>query len=104
VLAGDEVQLVDERADGGKRLLRQPRLTAPHASRQLDEQLLEDVGETLATARDHAASTGAAGGASRGAPARRDPTALPAPRRRAPASARRRVPARTRRAQRCRRR
>src|SRR5512142_2392427 len=95
VLARDEVQLVDERAHRAERLLGQPRLTSAHAGGELDEQLLEDVREPLATARDHAASSGGAGGASRAAPAPPGRTAPAGRHPRAPASARRRAPAPT---------
>src|SRR5205814_1092322 len=73
LVARDEVQLVDERPQRAERLLREPRPTAAQTCRQLDEELLDDVGDALATARDHAASCGGAACASRGVPARPAP-------------------------------
>src|SRR5512133_3543015 len=99
LIAGHEIELGDERAQRVQRLLGEPRTPAAQPRRELDEQLLEDVGQPLATARGHAASCGGAGGASRGAPAPTAPTgSTRRSRRRGPASARPRAPAPTPRA------
>src|SRR5207248_2060303 len=70
LVAGHEVQIVGECAQHAERLLREPGPAAAHARRQLEDELLDRVGDPLATARGHAVSSVAAGGASRGAPAR----------------------------------
>src|SRR3954454_1931355 len=85
VVTRHEVELVDERADRVQRAFRQPGATASQTGGKLNEELLEDVGDPLATGRGHAASCAGAGAASPGVPARQDRTATPARRRRAPA-------------------
>ena len=80
-----------ERPHRAERLLRELRPAAAQPRGQLGEELLERVGDPLATARGHAASCAGAGGASRGAPARPARTALRRARRRAPASTPRRA-------------
>ena len=64
-------------ADGAERLLGELRAAAAQPGRELDEQLLDDLDDPVASARGHAASCAGAGGASRGAPARPAPTATP---------------------------
>src|SRR5437868_13123721 len=95
LVARDEIELVDERPNGADRGLRQTRSTAAQPGRKLDHELFEDLGQPLAIALGHAASSDDAGGASRGSPATQATTARTGSRRRARASAPRRAPART---------
>src|SRR5436305_13337669 len=73
VVTGDEVQLVDDGTHRPECLLRHARLPAAQPRGQLDEQLLEDVCDAVATAPGHEASCVGAAGASRGGPAHPDP-------------------------------
>src|SRR5205814_6999729 len=96
LVARHEVELRDQHAHGAERLIRQPGTTAAQPRGQLDQQLLEDVGDPVATGRGHAASCCGAGGASRDVPPPTAPTATAGRRRRGdPAWARPRGPAPT---------
>ena len=68
VVARHEVELLDERAQCADSGLGETRAAAAQAGRKLDHELLEDLGEALATARGHAASSAGAAAASRGSP------------------------------------
>src|SRR5439155_7185314 len=62
-----EIELVGDPAQHRESALREPLAAAPQAARQLGEELLDRVEEQIgATARGHAASSGAAATASRG--------------------------------------
>src|SRR5690348_11566034 len=87
VVARDEVQLVGRGADERENLLGELPCAAAQTTRDLYEELLQDVGDAVATARAHAASSDDAGAAAHAAPGPPAPTARPARRRRAPASA-----------------
>lgn len=78
VVAGNEIQVLDEAAKHGERLLARTRPASTHARRQLAEQLLEQLHEPgVVTGHGRAVSSGVAGGASPAAPAPRAPTARP---------------------------
>ena len=68
IVAGHEVQLLDEPPHRIDCALGEACATAAQLGGELDEELLKDVRETRATWRGHAASSAGAGGASRAAP------------------------------------
>ena len=77
VVPSDEIQLFDEAAQERHRLLPRAGARPTHACGQLAEELLDHVGDARTTWHDRAAVSVAAGGASRGEPARPAPTARP---------------------------
>src|SRR6266516_1623308 len=92
LVARHEIELVGDPAQHREGAFREPFPAAAQTARQLGEELLDRVEEQIgATARGHAASSGAAATASRGARSRWRARAT-SPRRAGSASPRRRVP------------
>jgi hypothetical protein len=75
IVAGDEVQLLDEGAQERHRLLAGPCARPADTGRKFPEEFLDHIGDAVATGHGRADASGGAGGASRGAPARPAPTA-----------------------------
>ena len=70
IVAGDEVQLLDEGAQKRHRLLARARARAADTGGKLAEELVDHVGDAVATGHGRADASDGAGGASRGVPAR----------------------------------
>ena len=77
IVPRNEIQVLDEAAQERHRVLARSRPRAADPSRKLAEQLFENFGDARTTGHGRAASSAAAAGASRAAPAPRAPTDSP---------------------------